>query len=111
MLLSVTHCVDEEIDTQAECFDRGFQWIYALIDVIPKILEVVVVAGDNREIPAFVLQSIKDRLAIDEVRRGDVQRINSEKIMEDRVLDRQPFEIPVRESLVKIPLQCVQIAS
>jgi hypothetical protein len=70
----VTHCVDEEIDSQAECFDGGFQRIYALIDVIPKILEVVVVAGDDGEIPVLILQPVKDRLAVDQVRRGDVQR-------------------------------------
>src|SRR5436309_5953080 len=106
----VTHGVDEEIDTQTERFNGRFQRIDALINVIPEIFEIVVVAGDNRESAVLILQSVKDRLAIDEIRRRDVQRIDVEEVIEDRMLDRQPFKVTVRECLVEIPLQRVQVA-
>src|SRR5207245_10535225 len=51
---SVRHGVDDEVDSKAESFNRGFERILAAIDVVPEILEVVVVTGDDPDVAVSV---------------------------------------------------------
>src|SRR6266516_880182 len=51
---SVRHRVDDEVDSKAESFNRGFERVLAAIDVVPEILEVIVVTGDDPHVAVFV---------------------------------------------------------
>src|SRR5262245_7249706 len=108
--ISVAHRIDNEINPKAESFNRRFQRILAAIDIIPKILEIVVIGCDDPDLSILIHQAVEDRFALHHVRRNNVQSVDAIKHIEDVLIDRHAYQIAIRERQVQISLKRCKIA-
>src|SRR5262249_27313890 len=107
---SVTHGIDDKINLKPESFNRRFQRILAAIDIIPKILEIVVVGCDDPDLSILIHQAVEDRFALHHVRRNNIQSVDAIKHIEDVLIDRHAYQIAIRERQVQIALKRCKIA-
>src|SRR5262249_24197861 len=106
----MSHRVDDKIDPETESFYRRLQGIRALIDIVPEVFQIVVIAGDYADLSVPVHQRVENRFAVHEIRRCDIQGIDIEEGVENLVIDRQPYKVAVRECPVQVALQGGEIS-
>jgi len=93
----MSHRVNEEINAEPKGFNRRLERIFAAIDVIPEIFEVVVLTSDYGNSAVVSLECVEERLAINQVRGYDIQGINAIKDIENLVIDGQSNQVTIRE--------------
>src|SRR5688572_11056167 len=94
---SMCHCVHDEVRAHAERVSRGRQRIIWAAVPLPEVREVVVVQGHDRDVPDRVHETVVDRRWAGRVRRHALEVLDYVHEIEDRVVDGEPLEHPIRE--------------
>src|SRR5262249_4390781 len=99
---SVTHRVDDIVDTEARRTRAVLQWLIALVQIFPEIADIVVVIRDQLQLAMLVGQSPKLWEKVS-VRRRHVQSVDIEKGVKEGMRQIQRGKFALRNS----PLQVV----
>src|SRR5262249_3125544 len=107
LLRLMTHRINDVIETKTDGARTVPERLLTLIKVFPVIADVIVVIGDQLDIPVFVRQSPELRRPV-AVRCMHVLNVNVEEAVKDRMFGVEADEFSLRNSSFQVVAQNVQ---
>src|SRR6267143_5771712 len=87
---------------------EGFR-IYALVDPVPIVCKIVVVAGDYCQVPVTIVEAVKDCRLSHLVRRHHLERVDIIEHVEYRMFYRHSNQVALRKSALEFTFQDAQV--